>query len=75
MIIVECGMCQDLVELSKWKKSDYFICKICVKILSEINQNDIRLEKMGVTPIETLNLIIFDLKREKIRNKKVDPID
>ncbi len=69
MIIVECGMCQDLVELSKWNDSDHFICKICVEILSEINKNDIRLEKMGVTPIEILNLIIFDLKREKIRNK------
>ncbi len=71
MIIAECGMCQDLVELSEWKDGDHFICKICVEILSEIRQNNIKLEKMGVKPIEFLDLIIFDLKRDSLRIKKV----
>ncbi len=68
-MIVECGMCQDLCNLSIWKDSDIFICKICCKILSEIRKNEIELEKSGIKPLKSFSLAYFDMKREMIRNK------
>ena len=45
MTIVQCEMCEDLHEITEWKESDLFICKICAEILSEIKKRRIKGEK------------------------------
>lgn len=69
MEIVECQMCFDLVHLTSWKDSDIFICKICVKILSEMKQDEIKLGKRGIIILKSFKLALFDMKREDIRER------
>jgi len=71
MLIVECGMCQDLCNIPEWKDSDIFICLICANILSEMKKTEIKFNKIGIKPLNSFTMALFDLKREKIRNKKV----
>lgn len=68
MPIVECGMCQDLQIVTNWNESDIFICKICANILSEMKKAEIKFNKIGIKPLNSFTMALFDLKREAIRD-------
>ena len=65
MTIVECGMCNDLHNIEKWNETDIFICQICVKIIIDIEKEQII---SGNKFSEVFSLALFDIEREKIKS-------
>jgi len=64
MVIVECGMCNDLHNIQQWNESDIFICQICVKIIIDIEKEQI---EKNTKYSEVFSIALFDLERDKIR--------
>ena len=67
MVIVECGMCYDLHNIEKWIDTDIFICQICVKIIIDIEKEQII---KNIKYSEVFSIALFDIERERIRNNK-----
>ena len=67
MVIVECGMCYDLHNIKKWNETDIFICQICVKIIIDIEKEQII---KNIKYSEVFSIALFDIERERIRNNK-----
>jgi len=66
MPIVECGMCNDLHDIKEWNENDIFICQICVKIIIEIEKEQV-IKKIKYS--EIFSIALFDIKRDIERNK------
>ena len=67
MVIVECGMCNDLHNIENWNETDIFICQICVKIIIDIEKEQIII---GKKYSYVFGLDLFDIEREKIRKSE-----